>query len=210
MNRLTPNSFRDFPEYIVQNPFREDVAIKSLQSKYKNSLPWLTKSFGRAVSRTAKIQDENGRFIEKRYPAIRTGDGHDEADLLEVDNFASYSFFYSVDPVSTVDYIEALRNVYIVNVRNIFWFNLNYIDPSRGDDFSLELESQIIDAIGLTTFEETQKTNVRGIEILRIYTEPQNIFEGFSFNLVDSQFLHYPNRGLRFDLQITLSDKCQN
>lgn len=208
MNRLGPNSTKEFNVYTVENPFAEDIAIKSLQAEFASKLAWLDKSFPRAVLRTTTIDTERGQ-VERRFPAVPTIDGNDQEDLLEQDNFSAYSFFYQVDPVNSINYEERAFNVYESSIRNIFWVNLNAIDPGRSDDFLLELESEILNVISNTRHTGSNNTTVRGVEVQRIYREPQNIFEGFSFDLLETQFLHYPYRGLRFDLNVTLSITCQ-
>ena len=209
MNRLEPNSFKNLNEYIVANPYRVDIAVKSLQAAFKNNLTWLEKSFPRAVRRVKKIESGNN-VIDRIFPAIRTQDGNDEADLMELDNESAYSFFYQPDTETSIDFEEFSNfNVYEVPLRAIFWMNLNFIDPDRGDDFLPELTTEVLKVILNTVYEDVDGTYVRGVEINDIYQEPQNIFEGFSFNLVDTQFLHYPNRGLRVDMTVTISETCQ-
>ena len=208
MNRQFPNSTKELNQYIVENPYRADIAVKALQAAYSENLDWLEKSFPRAVLRTEKITQAD-REVERRFPAVRTMDGNDEADMLEVDNYAAYDFFYQIDTENLIDFEERVFNVYQAQLRNIFWFNLNEIDPNRGDDFLPELETEILQVISNTKYQDFNGTTIRGIEVQRVYQEPQNIFSGFSFNLVDTQFLHYPYRGLRFDLLVTFSEQCQ-
>lgn len=208
MNRQDFNSLKDLQEYVVQNPYRVDIAVKALQAAYLQNLQWLEKSFPRAVLRTKQVELENGSMAERIFPAIRTIDGNDEADLLEVDNFAAYDFFYQPDTENTVNWQERTYNEYQAPLRNIFWFDLNSINPDRGDDFLPELETEILQVISNTKFEDFNNTTIRGVEVQRVYQEPQNIFEGFSFNLVNTQFLHYPYRGLRIDMLITFSEQC--
>lgn len=203
MNRLTPNSVKNIPAYVIPTPYGIDMVVNGLQAKFAE-LTWLEKSFSRSVSMVKEIEGDQVVF-----PGIFTEEGKDFANLIEVDNYSAYSFFFAKDSETVEDYSEAIRNTYSRTLSVIFWMNLQQIDNTRRDDFLEELKQEILKMIANTRFPQSANNGeVLGIEVSDIYDEPKNIFEGFTFDLLETQFLHYPYRGLRIELDCTYIENC--
>ena len=208
MNRLQPNAVKNYDAYILDDPQRIDVVVQGLQQSYAE-LPWLEKSFARAVTRTNQIEEDDGRMKTRIWPGVYVGPGKDYEDMLEVDNYNAYSFFYQRDSEQPLEYQDRIREiVYESRLSAIFWINLNQVDPQRQDDFLPELVTDVVQRTSQARFTDTLKYSVHGVDITDIYTEPQNIFQGFTFDLAETQFLHYPYRGIRIDMNAMYSEKC--
>ncbi len=212
MKRLTPNSIKNLPEYIVSNPFGIDMVVNGLQEKFKE-FDWLEKSFGRAVYMSHNnTKDKDDQFRSERkyiYPGIFVKEGYDFANLLEVDNYKSYCFFIAHDNEKSEDYKERIRNKFTREISCIFWMNLNEVDCDRDEDFIEEIKRDIIKQSGNARYPESLNGGcVMGVELKSVYDEPDNIFEGFSFDTTNTQFLYYPYRGLRFDFKCYYYEGC--
>lgn len=203
MNRLNPNSVKNIPAYVIPSPYGIDMIVNGLQAKF-GELPWVEKSFSRAVSMVKEVEGQ-----ESVYPGIFTGDGMDFANLIEVDNYSAYCFFFAKDSETVDGYSKGIRNTYSRELSAIFWMNLQQIDNTRGDDFLEELKQDILKSIANARFTNSANNGqVLGIEVTEIYDEPKNIFQGFSFDLLKTQFLHYPYRGIRLDIDCSYIENC--
>ncbi len=205
MNRLRPLSIKNVTPHVVSDPRGIDFVVKGLQLQFDTNLDWLDKSFARAVIRTEERENQ-GEYV---FPAMFVQNGYDYLNMLELDNFDSYSFFVARDPETVTDYEEEQRNNYSRRLSCIFWMNLQRVDDSRQDDFLEELKIEIRKSIMAARYDfNSNGGEVLGVEVLAIYDEPKNIFEGFSLNVTDTQFLYYPYRGLRIDLNCSYIENC--
>jgi len=212
MKRLRPNSIKEVPAPILSDPVGIDMVVVALQTEFANEITWLEKSFGRAVRMVEQRQvgEDAGDLGEYVFPALIVQEGYDFFNLMEVDNFDAYSFFYAHDPEEVVEYEEGIQNTYRRRLSCVFWMNLQRVDESRKDDFLEELKREITKVISNARLDDSGFTNgeIQGIEILEVYDEPDNIFEGFTVELQDSLMLHYPFRGLRIELDCTYVEDC--
>lgn len=203
MIRLEPLAIKNVTPHVITEPRGIDMVCKSLQSSFDNVL-WLDKSFARAVFRTEKRDDKD--YV---YPAMFVANGYDYLDMLQIDNWKSYSFMIARDSESVEDYEEGIQNTLKRKLSCVFWMNLEQVGPTRQDDFLEELKQDLIKAIKNARFlDVTNGSSVLGVEIQNIYDEPKNIFSGFTISETDSQFLYYPYRGLRIDLRCFYTEEC--
>ncbi len=212
--RLKPNAIKEVTPYIVPNPVGIDMVVKGLQAEYTEKLDWLEKSFARAVIRSEQREDPNesdvitGSYI---YPAVFISDSHDFLNMLELDNYSAYSFFVANGTETVEDFEEGIPNTYSRELSSIFWMNLEQVDENRKDDFLEELKTEIkrvIENVNISVFGD--EGTVLGVEIVSIFDQPENIFDGFSVELEKSQLLYFPYRGLRFDLLCQYVDECED
>lgn len=212
--RSRPNAIKELPTYIIGSPLGIDIISTRLQIEYEDNLDWLEKSFGRAVIRSeqrGEVQDSGEGLTEDYiYPAMFVNEKYDFLNMLELDNWDAYSFFLARDPESVIEYEEGIRNTYERRLSNIFWFNLERVKENRFDDYLEELKREILSVIANAQFPDTETGgSVLGVEVLEVYDEPENIFEGFSLDLEKTQLLYFPYRGLRIDMTCQYVDECQ-
>lgn len=202
MIRLEPLAIKNVTPHVITEPHGIDMVCKSLQSNFA-AIPWLEKSFARAVFRTEQREQE---YV---YPAMFVAAGYDYLDMLQIDNWKSYSFMIARDSETFEDYQEGIENTITRRLSCMFWMNLELVDPTRQDDFLEELKRDVIKSIKSTRFlDVTGGAKVMGIEIQNIYDEPKNVFNGFTMSATESKFLYYPYRGLRVDLKCYYTEEC--
>lgn len=204
MRRLQPIAFADVTPFIVDDPIRIDLAVKNLQAQF-DTLPWLEKSFARAVKRSETVNEQDQSF-----PAMFVGKDYDYLRMIGQDNFQAYSFFFADDPETTVNYQDNKRNYYERDLNAIFWMNLSLIDPNVGAAELLEsLKRDIINKIKTTRYLPNSAGDfINFVDIIGIYDKPEEIFEGFTISLTNSQMLYYPYGGLRFQLKVNYLASC--
>lgn len=204
MIQLSPLAIKDVTPHIIQNPKRIDIAVKGFQSSF-SELNWLTKSFARAIKQST-IRDNT----EYTYPAIFVQSGYDLLDMLQLDNWDAYSFFFARDPETVLEYEFGVRNKFRRVLSAIFWFDLTKIDSvSDPTEVMEEIKTQVLDKIRNTRFEaNSDGDTVIDHAVLSIFDVPEVIFDGFSTNLVDDQFLYFQYAGLRIDMECFYFSSC--
>lgn len=212
MNRLTPNEIKNVTPNIITAPFGIDMVVKGLQAKF-SELPWLEKSFARAVTMSTLREDVSRRGVEFDldyiYPGMFVADGQDYFDMLLNDNVSAYSFFMARDPEETQNYHRGSRVELKRTLSAIFWMNLQLVDNTRKDDFLEELKEEVIDKISNAVYQDNAGNGtVTSVDIIDINDEPRNVFDGFTLDNTETQFLYYPFRGLRFDLDCVFIVNC--
>lgn len=204
MNRLRTVPFKNMTPYVVSQPDRIDMVVKSLQASLAE-IGWMDKSFSRAVM-MSHVQEGN----RHNYPGVFHAAGYDFVNLLCNDNFSAYCFFFAHDRETPINYNPRIRNTYRRNLSCIVWMNLQKIDNTRGDDFFEELKSEVLSTIKNTRFlDSTFLGSVESVIITDVFDEPENIFENFTIDLTDTQFLYYPYRGIRVELDCYYLEKCE-
>ncbi len=203
MNRLTPLSIKNVTPYVNPDPYGVDLAVNGLQAAFA-AIPWMEKAFGRAVKRSVKV-DGSARL----FPACFIDDGKDFYDMLLIDNYKSFCFFYARDPEAIVDHVEYVRNTITRPLSAIFWMNLQEVDTARSDDFLGKLKSEIIKAVNEARYPiGSSNDQVKAVTIIDINDEPENIYQGFTVDLEETQTIYFPYRGLRIDFNVTYLEGC--
>ncbi len=193
--RQTPNAHKNVDVYFLNNPVGVDLIVDALQRKFDDTFNWLEKPFARAVKMGTTDDQEN----EKEFPAMFTADKKDFSNMLNLDNYDSYCFFYAEDEEEMFD--EDEYNQFIANrlqrtLHMFFWIDLKRIDPSRTENWTEEIKQDIWKAIGETYFPCDTSAAV-----VNVFDEPDQIFDPFfTFNFVQSQNMGFPKVGLRFEL----------
>lgn len=192
--RQTPNAFKNVNPYFLTNPIGIDLIVDALQRKLDDEFNWLEKSFGRAIK--AGTTDDEGN--EKEYPAMFIEDGKDLTNMLKIDNYDAYSFFYAEDEEELIEddeYNQWIANRLQRTLHLIVWLDLKRVDPAQVENYTEQVKQDIWKAIG-----ETLYPCDTSAEIVAVFDEPDNIFEDFTFDFVQSQNMLYPKVGLRFEL----------
>jgi len=193
MRRLTPNAIKGITPHVITLPVGVDIVAKILQSALSNVV---SKSFARSVYRSGTIDER-----EYTFPSVFVGNGKDYFDLLDQDNFDSYSFVRVNDPITFEEDTRTLaKKRWALDVDVIVWFNLNRFDTSKSGDYTPE----IIDS----AIAEINKSGLSAVEVNQIYTEPSQVFNGYTLNIEQTQRLYYPYSCFRINLEVVHPDSC--
>ena len=192
--RTTPNAFKNQSVYNLQNPVGVDIVVDALQRKFQDTFNWLEKAFPRAVL----VGTTNDQNDEIEFPGVFTEESKDLANMLNQDNYNAYCFFYAEDSETLLDdeYNQFIANRLQRTLHVIFWINLERIYGANVTIERIEeIKQDIWKAIG-----ETYYTCDTAAEVVDVFDEPDNIFNLFTFNFVNSQNMAFPTVGLRFEL----------
>jgi hypothetical protein len=178
-------------------PYLFDRVIQDLQDAL-SELSWLTHIFGRC-ERLVKIKDGVRCFTPNVYY------GKDEYIQLLPDNKAlgNYCFFVMEEP-QTVSVPFATSNRLKAPFSFVVWFDMRTVGATYDDRNTEQLKEQVL------------KTLRRGwlkhgaITLERVYERAENVFNGFSLNEVDNQFLMSPFAGFRVTGEMQIDEECDN
>lgn len=193
MSRQTPNAIKGVTPNVITSPVGVDIACKIIQTAMAAVV---SKSFARSVFRSNEIEGSQYKF-----PSVFVGDGKDDLDLLTEDNFDSYSFIRVNDPVNFNGDVRTIAvKQWDLDIDLIVWLDLNRADTSKTGDYTPDFIDRSIEALKLS--------NLKFVEILEVYTEPERVFEGYTLSLDQTQRLYYPNSCFRINLSVIHPDNC--
>ena len=187
--RQTPTAIRDTVPYILDAPVGIDRIVKVLQADLL-TLPWLTKSFNRAVMMSTKEEDEPPRI----FPKCWVGDGKDEFEMIANDNWDAYTFFFAKGNETVVDTDAIEDHQFEQDLSLYLWVNLDRVDDSKTYDYLPELKRDVLDII-----ESSVLLNDDSISITDIDETPSTVYDGFTVDIDKLQLIYYPYRAIRFD-----------
>lgn len=175
-----------------------DKVIGELQQALKNGLPWLDNSYGRA-ERLIKVIDG------KRYYTPNIYLGKDQYDvILPDDRHGCYSFFVMHEPQELLNSMQTE-----VRIRSPFslivWVDLRRVEKKMRmpDERNTEyIKEQVLSVI------ETADRRKGHISISKIYQRAENVFDGFTLDEVQNQFLMSPYAGFRFQGEMIVTNDC--
>lgn len=181
---------------IKKNPKLFDKVIAEVQQRLAEDLPWLTHSFGKA-ERLVKVMP-NG----KKYFTPNLYIGRNEYELIAPDsNLGNYSFFV-IDEPQNIEYARGTNNKVTTPFSIIFWLDMRTIEDE--DERNTEAVKQdILQALSKRMFLQTGS-----ITINRVYEKAENVFQGFTLDEIDNQFLMHPYAGFRFYGEMQTEDEC--
>ena len=179
-----------------ESPQFADITIGQIQDSLKANLSWLDYSFGQSQKLVTK-RDKRDYY----YPAIHIRSGRYQ-NVFPDQDLGNYSFFILNDP-QTVNYNIRTANTVKINYSLVFWINLDNIFANKVDRNKESIKAEIMKVLTRQTF----LSNGR-ITIESIYEEADNLYQGYSLNEIDSQFLMQPYCGFRFEGEMTLVEPC--
>lgn len=193
--RRTQVSVKNIPTFDPINAVGVDSSITAIRLKLAE-ISWLDRSFGRAYELRTTRKDE-ADFV---FPAVMTGDGKDLVDILALDDHTSYSFMIPRGPETPVESVELSNDLDIFEreVDLIFW-----IDNNSTSETVEKKKNEVRNALHNVRFE-----GVGSLAILEIYDEPEDVFEGFSYEPSETQSLYPPYWGLRFRISLSYFNPC--
>lgn len=182
----------------ITTPYLFDKVIRELQQALKEGLPWLENSFGRVERRVTEV-NERRLYV----PAIYQQDGQ-YGIMLPDDRLGCYSFFVMHDPQEVLNRMQTE-----VRIKSPFslivWVDMRRVEKKMRmpDERNTEyIKEQVLSVI------ETASKRKGHISINRIYERAENVFDGFSLDEVNNQFLMSPFAGFRFYGEMIVTNDC--
>ena len=183
----------------ITTPYLFDKVIRELQQALKEGLPWLENSFGRVERRVTEV-NERRLYV----PAIYQQDGM-YGIMLPDDRLGCYSFFVMHDPQEVLNRMQTE-----VRIKSPFslivWVDMRRVEKKMRmpDERNTEyIKEQVLSVI------ETASKRKGHISINRIYERAENVFDGFSLDEVNNQFLMSPFAGFRFYGEMIVTNDCK-
>ena len=182
----------------ITTPYLFDKVIRELQQALKEGLPWLENSFGRVERRVTEV-NERRLYV----PAIYQQDGM-YGIMLPDDRLGCYSFFVMHEPQEVLNRMQTE-----VRIKSPFslivWVDMRRVEKKMRmpDERNTEyIKEQVLSVI------ETASKRKGHISINRIYERAENVFDGFSLDEVNNQFLMSPFAGFRFYGEMIVTNDC--
>ena len=174
-----------------------DRVIQGLQDAL-GDIAWLTHIFGRS-ERLVKMKDG------MRYYTPNVYYGRDEYIQLLPDNrdLGNYCFFVMEEP-QTVTYPMGIQNRVRAPFSLIVWVDMRTVGATYDDRNTEQLKEQVL------------KTIKRGwikhgaVTVEKVYERAENVFQGYSLDEVDNQYLMSPFAGFRLTGEMQIDEECDN
>ena len=174
-----------------------DRVIQGLQDAL-GDIAWLNHIFGRS-ERLVKMKDG------MRYYTPNVYYGKDEYIQLLPDNrdLGNYCFFVMEEP-QTVTYPMGIQNRVRAPFSLIVWVDMRTVGATYDDRNTEQLKEQVL------------KTIKRGwikhgaVTVEKVYERAENVFQGYSLDEVDNQYLMSPFAGFRLTGEMQIDEECDN
>ena len=174
-----------------------DRVIEVVQDALADNLPWLNYAFGKAERLK---HDINGRI--HYLPNVYRGK-NDYIDISPDDRqIGNYSFFV-VDEPQYVDWVAGQQNTIHAYCSLIVGVDMRSVEPT--DERNTELVKRDI----LRVLNGKVHLKEGTFSVKRIFEKAENVFDGFTLDEVDNQYLMHPYCGWRFYGEITITDICE-
>jgi len=192
----------------IASPVLQAKVAQQLQVLFTSELTWIENIY--AIARVGVTKAQDGSTFN--YPQIYSGTGMNYFDIRPDSSLDSYSFFEVNDSYP----VDKDQDIQTYNLSFICWYNLPRMDSSKGYDYSPELIAHVLKVIR----EGEYNSNVSNINV---DVNPESIFDKYSMNQVDTQFLMYPYGAFKitfdytdysqvdcFEAFVTASGGCEN
>ena len=180
-----------------ERPYLFDRVIHGLQDAL-GDLPWLEHIFGRS-ERLVKMMDGMRNYTPNVYY------GKDEYLVLLPDNkeLGNYCFFVMEEP-QTVSVPFNASNRVRAPFSLIVWVDMRTVGATYDDRNTEQLKEQILKTL--------RRAWIRhgAITLERVYERAENVFEGYSLQEVDNQYLMSPFAGFRITGEMQIDEECDN
>lgn len=179
------------------NPQLLDRVIGVIQTALADNLPWLNFAFGKA-ERTKKEIDGRIYFL----PTVYVGK-NDYAEITPDDNhFGCYSFC-TVEEPQFVEWVNGEQNKIRAYINVIVWVDMREIEPT--DERNKELVKRDI----LRVLNGKVALKAGTFRINQVWEHAEHVFDGFTLDENDNQFMMHPYCGWRFRGEMTITDYCE-
>lgn len=180
------------------NNYLFDKVIEDLRQTLKQRLTWLDASYGRAER---LIKEIDGR----RYYTPNVYLGNDQYEvLLPDDRRGNYSFFVLHEPQELVNRMQTEIRIK-APFSLIVWCDMRRVERimQLADKRNTEyVKEQVLGVLG-TAFPQHGSASV-----VKIYERAENVFDGFTLDEVQNQFLMSPFAGFRFYGEMIVTNDC--
>ena len=174
-----------------------DRVIQGLQDAL-GDIAWFNHIFGRS-ERLVKMKDGMRCYTPNVYY------GKDEYIQLLPDNrdLGNYCFFVMEEP-QTVTYPMGVQNRVKSPFALIVWVDMRTVGATYDDRNTEQLKEQVL------------KTIKRGwikhgaVTVEKVYERAENVFQGYSLDEVDNQYLMSPFAGFRITGEMVIDEECDN
>lgn len=179
----------------IKDPALFDCVVVALQKVLADNLNWLDHSFGRAERLIKAIRGHN-YYTPNIYIS-----GNEYLDLTPDSGLGNYSFFVFEDPES-YDWGDRIQGRWKTKFSIVFWFDLRTVSNDASYRNINQIKADIINILRNSVIDEGW------ITINQVYEKAENIFDGYTLEEVDNQFLMHPYAGLRFEGEMTINQPC--
>lgn len=188
---------------VPTSPKLWDYAVAELQSELAANITWLTSAFGKA-QRMAKTGPD-GREI--RFPGVFTGSNSSNSlggylNMFPDGHIGNYSWL----DVADYQEMQVERELYQelrADIGLVFWLDLRTAYPADYESRTIEhAKSDVITALRAVRL--TRST----LLIDRVAERVENIYRGYTYSEVESQFLMFPFTGFRLDGEMIIREQC--
>lgn len=174
-----------------------DRVIQSLQDAL-GSISWLDHIFGRS-ERLVKMKDG------MRYYTPNVYYGKENYIQLLPDNteLGNYCFFVLEEP-QTVSVQMGIQNRVRAPFSLIVWVDMAQVGATYDDRNTEQLKEEVLKTIRRGWIKQGAVT------IEKIYEKSENVFQGYSLDEVDNQYLMAPYAGFRLTGELQIDEECDN
>lgn len=172
-----------------------DRVIQGLQDAL-GSLSWLDHIFG-ASERLVKMKDGMKYYTPNVYA------GRDEYIQLLPDNqqLGNYCFFVMEEP-QTVSVPYGNSNRVKAPFSLVVWVDMRTVGATYDDRNREKLKEQLLKTLRRAWLRHGN------ITLERVFERAENVFQGFTLNEVDNQFLMSPFAGFRITGEMQIDEEC--
>lgn len=175
-----------------------DKVITELAKDLKEKLLWLAVSYGRAERLVKTIEG-------KRIYTPNIYLGNDQYDvILPDDRRGCYSFFVLSEPQEVLNRMQTE-----VRIKSPFslivWADMRIVEKTMNmpDERNTEyIKEQVLSAIS------TARLHKGAVSVSRIYQRAENVWEGFTMDEIQNQFMMSPFAGFRFTGEMIVTNDC--
>lgn len=179
----------------VNNPVLFDKVIADMQEEMAKQLPWLDHIFGRAERLQSKVEG-----VRRFTPNIYIGDD-DYLTLLPDQGFGNYCFF-TMDEPEALQWAVGERSQLTSGFSLIMWFDMRTLDDK--DERNTEnVKAEVLHVLNGGIFLRNGSFTLDNI-----YSRAENVFQDFTLDEVDNQFLMSPFAGFRFHGKMIIRNAC--
>lgn len=183
---------------IHTTPYLFDKVIEELAQDMKDNLAWLDASYGRA-ERLVKTIDGKRIYTPNVY---KGGDQYEL--LLPDDRLGCFSFFVLHEPQEVLNRMQMevrLKAPFSL----IVWVDMRRVEKTMQmpDERNSEyIKEQVLSVISRA------RLSKGSVAVMKIYERAEHVFEGFTLDEVQNQFLMSPFAGLRFYGEMIVTNDC--
>ena len=174
------------------------IVIEEIRQALQGGIPWLDNAFGRA-ERLVR-HDPSGRRVYS--PAVHKGDGNEYRYLTPDGGDGNFCFFWIADP-QQVEWVPRQSVGLSAPFSLIFWWDYRRIYGDASTRDPEPLKKQVLDLLNGGFWLRSGS-----VKVGRIYELAENIYQGFTLDEVDNQFLMHPYGGMRLEGTLFVKETC--